>query len=401
VAERFIGSKEPLVLTVPFSVDVELFRPAVNRDLTRRAVAEEIGIPADGPWLLVVAGFVRRKNHHLAIRFMHALQQRIPEVRLIMVGATPNRPSSMAFRAAVEDLANSCGVGNRVHFLGHLPQSRLSLLMATADLLVHFTNCRLENFGLVVAEAMAAGLPVVAADWGGLRDLVEPGRTGLLARTYLTRWGPRTDWQSIVRPACDLLRNRSAWRGFSRQAESYAKQHLSDVSFRSRFGTAVTTALARRIRQDGSPVFTSAGTDLRIRTIGLNALHPEIRDTGDEYRLLMRKDEGRHYRLLTGPAASSESPPAVGPHTCLYPLVAYNEDAAEIRIEDPAWPATIAADPIKLAILRSSNGKTTLDEVWRTKTAPTTTADVWRIAAQEMVDEGLLCPLEDSYASTE
>lgn len=396
VAERFIEARGPLVLTVPFPVDLGLFRPADDRGSTRRAVAEENGVPADGPWLLVVSGFVRRKNHHLAVLFMRALQKEIPGARLLVVGATPERPSSLAYRAAVEELARSSGLGPRVHFLGHLAQSRLSGLMAAADLLLHFTNCRLENFGLVVAEAMAAGLPAVAADWGGLRDLVVPGRTGFLARTYLTARGPRTDWRSTVRPACDLLRDRVAWVEFSRNSRKQAENRLGDQTFRRRFSAAVTTALKREIEYDGSPALTPAATELRMRTISLNALHPEIRDAGDEFRLLMITDEGRHYRFLTGPAASCEWPPRIDRRARLYPVVIWREEGAAIRIEDPAWPAVVAANPAQLGVLRASDGTRTLEEVLASQRVPPgAPGDATLRAAQALVDEGVLCPIGD------
>lgn len=396
VAGKIIEAGGPLILTVPFPVDLGLFAPADDRGSTRRAMAEATGVPSDGPWLLVVSGFVRRKNHHLAVLFLRALQKEIPEARLLVVGATPRHPSSLAYREAVEDLARASGMDPRVHFLGHLPHSRLSGLMAAADLLLHFTNCRLENFGLVVAEAMAAGLPVIAADWGGLRDLVIPGQTGFLAGTYLTPLGPRTDWQSAVRPARDLLRNHAAWVGFSRNSREQAEKSLGEVTFRQHFAAAVTGAMKREIMEDVGPTFTPEGTELRMRTISLNALHPEIKDAGDEFRLLMRTDEGRHYRLLAGPAASSVRPPRIGRLSRLYPVVTWREASGAIRIEDPAWPGVVAADRVRLAVLRSSDGTKTLEEALRAAGAPAgTSCDDTLRAAQALVDGGVLCPIGD------
>ncbi|WP_169728444.1 glycosyltransferase family 4 protein [Geminicoccus roseus] len=68
---------------------------------------------------------------------------------------------------------------SRVRFLGAQPHDQMLAAYRDADVLVQPSVCR-EGFGLPVAEAMAAGLPVVAAGHGGLLDLVEHGRTGLL-----------------------------------------------------------------------------------------------------------------------------------------------------------------------------------------------------------------------------
>src|SRR5437867_3007785 len=222
VARRFIQGEGPRVECVPFPVDIETFRPVGDRKEVCGAFRREVGIPQDVALLLVVSAFVRRKNQHVAVQFLRTLLDEVPDAHLAFVGGTPARGSGEAYRAAVRDLAVREGVASRVHFLGELPHVELSRCMAAADLLVHFTNCRLENCGLVVGEAMAAGLPVLAADWGGLRDLVVAGETGILAATYVTDGGPRTDWLSAVGPTAGILSDREAWARMSANARGRA-----------------------------------------------------------------------------------------------------------------------------------------------------------------------------------
>src|SRR5262245_38871113 len=182
--------------------------------------------------------------------------------------------------------------------------------MASADLLVHFSNCRLENFGLVVGEAMAAGLPVVAADWGGLRDLVVPGTTGILAPTFLSSLGPRTDWLSAVAPAADLLEDSGIWETMSRNSRCRALELLSPAVHRRNLRVAVEEAVSVA-EDDRPPRLSPAGTELMFRTLTLHARDPDLISTGEEYRRLMPLDGGSHYRFLTGPAASLETTPVV------------------------------------------------------------------------------------------
>ena len=68
-----------------------------------------------------------------------------------------------------------------VEWLGRQPRKQVLALMKEAEMLLFPSVCY-ENFPLVVAEAFAVGLPIIASDLGSLASLVDPGRTGLLFR---------------------------------------------------------------------------------------------------------------------------------------------------------------------------------------------------------------------------
>jgi len=76
-------------------------------------------------------------------------------------------------------------VDDRVRFCPAVSDEDLPRYLALADVFVFPSQNRLEGFGLVVAEAMAAGLPVVIADMPGVREVIEPGREGLLAEPLI------------------------------------------------------------------------------------------------------------------------------------------------------------------------------------------------------------------------
>src|SRR5205823_4517333 len=85
------------------------------------------------------------------------------------------------YEETLRELANRTGVAGRVHFLGKVEQAKLSALYRSCSCLVatSFVN---ETFGMALCEAMACGAPVVASDFGGFREVVLDGETGLLAR---------------------------------------------------------------------------------------------------------------------------------------------------------------------------------------------------------------------------
>src|SRR5207248_3814804 len=93
-----------------------------------------------------------------------------PHARLVLVGDGPER-------AGVEAQVRELNLGEKVRFLG--TRKDVAQLLHGADLFL-LTSVS-EGIPLTVIEAMAAGLPVVATDVGGLREVVADGLTGLLA----------------------------------------------------------------------------------------------------------------------------------------------------------------------------------------------------------------------------
>ena len=165
---------------IPLGVDADRFRPPTPAE--RQAGRAAFGVGEDEVAVL----FVGRLSHHAKAHPFPmyraadlAARATGRPVRLLLAGWAANRAIADAF---VEG-ARAFAPGVRATFLdGHDPAVRAGVWRA-ADAFVSLVDNIQETFGLVVAEAMASGLPVVASDWDGYRDLVDDGRTGFLVPT--------------------------------------------------------------------------------------------------------------------------------------------------------------------------------------------------------------------------
>ena len=149
------GVPRAKITVIPNGIDSAAFAPRVPRDDVRT--------------IITVANLRAEKDHETLIAAAAALAPRYPGLRVQVVGDGYRR-------AALEALAQARGVADVVEFLGH--REDVPALLAAAD--AYVLPSRSEAFPNGAIEAMAAGLPVIATAVGGLLDLIEDGRTGLL-----------------------------------------------------------------------------------------------------------------------------------------------------------------------------------------------------------------------------
>jgi glycosyltransferase involved in cell wall biosynthesis len=167
------GTPSERVHTILNCVDVSKWDPATDGARVRR----ELGVPLDAPLLASVSRLFSWKGQRELVSALPAVLARVPEVRLMIVGADEPYVHGGSFTAELKELAARLGVSERVIFTG--ARSDIPAVMAACDL---FTMPSFEEpFGLVFLEAMAMKRPVVALDNGGTPEVVEHGRSGLLS----------------------------------------------------------------------------------------------------------------------------------------------------------------------------------------------------------------------------
>jgi glycosyltransferase involved in cell wall biosynthesis len=151
---------------VPNGVDARSFQPRSREELRARH-----GLPAG--LLFVCAGrLVNEKGTHHAIC---ALSQLPGDARLLIVGDGAERPR-------LEELARSLGVDDRVVFAGRQPSQLMPDYLGACDVFL-FPTEREEAAPLVLPQAMACGLAVIASDRGGIGEVIRGAReAGILVR---------------------------------------------------------------------------------------------------------------------------------------------------------------------------------------------------------------------------
>jgi len=149
------------VRSVPYGIDDDWF----SREDRRGGTAV--------PFRIAFSGRLERwKGQHVLIDALARLDTiGLREWEAWMIGAGDEN-----YRRELIDRCSAAGLTNRVRFFGHVSMPRD--LVGQCDVLVHASER--EPFGLVIAEAMSLGVPVIASDTFGPREIVKPDQTGWL-----------------------------------------------------------------------------------------------------------------------------------------------------------------------------------------------------------------------------
>ncbi|MFQ3587651.1 MAG: glycosyltransferase family 4 protein [Fimbriimonadaceae bacterium] len=121
--------------------------------------------------VIYVGRFVREKGIHVLLNAANVILTREPKTKFVIVGG--------GHRDKYEKYVHWAGLGEKVLFTGFMANRSLHQLYRVADVAV-FPSLY-EPFGIVALEGMAAGIPVVASDAGGLREVVLHDQTGTLS----------------------------------------------------------------------------------------------------------------------------------------------------------------------------------------------------------------------------
>jgi phosphatidyl-myo-inositol alpha-mannosyltransferase len=216
------------------------------------------------PNILYVGRMDKRKGFRYLMCAFPLIKRAIPEARLIVVGAFTDKEKTPFVRYARTHRLHS------VNFVGQVSRQDLPRYYRTATVFCA-PSTGFESFGMILLEAMAAGVPIVASDITGYRSVVENGMEGLLA--------PPKDEQAIARAVIELLRDPARRVQMSAAGQRKAAQHDWDLIAQrvlTYYEQLITTrnALATSKRSPGKRRMARARQILRLPRRQKNSVHP-------------------------------------------------------------------------------------------------------------------------------
>ena len=189
---------------IPYGTDTSKIRP-LPRNLN---LLQKLNIAPDTYILFALQRLNPIKRVDLLIQSVHHIvKDGLSNIVLLIGGDGPEKTK-------LQNLAHSLGVQNHVQFLGFIPESEIVEYFSLADCFVFASQ--FETFGIVLAQAMAAGLPVVAPTSSAIPEVIEHGVTGLLSTPL--------DSKSYAQNIARLLADKDLREKMGQQARARAER---------------------------------------------------------------------------------------------------------------------------------------------------------------------------------
>lgn len=212
-------------LVLPNGVDLDVFHPEVATFPTG------LGLRPGAPVVTIVAALRAAKGHAVALTAWPAVLRRMPEARLLLVGSGPEEDP-------LRREATRLGIGAHVVFAGGRTDVARLVRASTLALLPSYT----EALPTALLEAAACGRASVASRVGGVPEVVEHGRTGLLV--------PPGDPVALADAVCSLLADGPRREEMGRSARRLAEQRFDMKEWARRLAGLYAQAAGRVPVQD-------------------------------------------------------------------------------------------------------------------------------------------------------
>ena len=195
-------------------IDLEQYR--LNCGEIKRNLRNELKIPMESIIIVNVGRVCYQKNQLQAVEIASKVVSGFSKVHFLFLGDIQEN----AYLVQIQEMSFRLGITSNIHFVGHT--KAVNQYLIGSDILLH--TSRKESQGRVILESMAAKLPVVTYDVGGIKESMVQGKTGFLF--------PFGSIDPVVKALNTLIRNKSMREAMGLYGYAHVQQFSSEHTSR-------------------------------------------------------------------------------------------------------------------------------------------------------------------------
>jgi len=319
--------------------------------------------------LFLYAGRVTPEKNVQTVRAVIAqLGGEHPRVRLLVIGPVLPAPFSEFDEAgrfpfsrfAAEIFRAPGGLRRRYQVWRGKDRAALPEILGCADVFINLSLHHDENFGYAQVEAMACGLPVVATDWGGIKDTVAHGVSGFRIPAVLTDWGVHVDRLRALQHCRELAGSaelRVEMGANARRVAQYFGLELFQHRVLEVFATLFQTRDKRGPAGHGRPVFTPFGAEYNLAFSDVVRANDGAPAAVHAALASYNRDNYELYRRLIGPYTSGPVQAACAESDRLFlTSLSPRLSNGSLQIRDFLWPRSVSLSSTEASLVRTLLG---------------------------------------------
>ncbi|MGC4035698.1 MAG: glycosyltransferase family 4 protein [Chitinophagaceae bacterium] len=351
ILHQMLNGPRPSIACLHFPIDTGIFKKQ-DRDYCLDKLSIE---SAD-----LVIGFVGRlipqKNLHQFLRMIAVLKKRLSPKNIVgIIAGKYCKPypvldfGTKTYSNFIKNLQKKLGLDQNIYYMGELSPLQLSYCYGAMDILIHPTNNLEEAFGLVPVEAMACGVPIIGASYGGLKDTIISGQTGFLMPTWVTSTGIRMDTIYGTNAAFLLLQDKTLREKMSEACINRVKNLYTYEVFANSLRSIITGVIEQRQNK-------------RIQSLVPSEL-PSPEQT-DRYLPILQKP-WEEYLTAVSYYVSSDLPELKSNSKLQLSSPIYEDDNHIYHLDDPAWPGYFSLQDHDLKILNLCHQELSISQLMK------------------------------------
>jgi glycosyltransferase involved in cell wall biosynthesis len=351
ILNQMIDGPAPEIVRLHFPVDTTVFK---KKD--RDCCLNNLSIEKEAFVIGFVGRLIPQKNLHQFLKMLAILKERLRPKKIVAVIAGMYCKAypvldfgTKTYPDFIKRLQKKLGLDPNVYYLGELSPSQLADCYGAMDVLIHPTNNLEEAFGLVPVEAMACGVPVIGAAYGGLKDTIISGQTGFLMPTWITSSGIRMDTVYGINAAFLLLTNKTLREKMSRACMDRVKQFYTYDIFAGVLCSKISKVIEQRRNR-------------QIQSIVLSK-QPQLEPT-DKYLPALQKPWEVYVNAVSQYVSSNLPPLTSNSRLQLFSPI-YKDDHHTYYLDDPTWPGRFTLQDDDLEILNLCNQEISLTQLMK------------------------------------
>jgi len=204
----FLGDYRDKIKVIPNGINLKEF----ENPLSSVECRSKLGLPMDKKIILFFGNIVSYKGPHILLKSIKLLKNQINDFIVVFAGRG-------GMQEELVKMAEKLGIEENIRFTGYVDDALKPLYFKSADIFCLPSITIAEAFGIVNLEAMASGIPIVSTRLGGIPDVVEDGKNGLLAEPG--------DEKSLAKALTYLMENGDA----AEKMGNYGNKKVKDYSW--------------------------------------------------------------------------------------------------------------------------------------------------------------------------